>query len=182
MSCGLYLSQWGASGSESCWLVGLLGGSMSRWDSEEEIPLQKYKLLVHCTDNCWKKSFSSEWEDKANFSDMITHQNTWYWSYYYLVWLWRRESLPIIGETRTGASGEGDRLMALRCSTLKWLQLSAGVTFPFSEFCGERLAWEEILGVWLIKRDCVRLAKGMAVLWTPARAVITLPNNLWFRC
>lgn len=69
MSCGLYLSQWGASGSESCWLVGLLGGSMSRWDSEEEIPLQKYKLLVHCTDNCWKKSFSSEREDKANFND-----------------------------------------------------------------------------------------------------------------
>lgn len=56
MSCGLYLSQWGASGSESCWLVGLLGGSMSRWDSDEEIPLQKYK---HCIDNCWKKIFSS---------------------------------------------------------------------------------------------------------------------------
>lgn len=97
-------------------------------------------------------------------------------------------SLDIIGDTFTGARGEGERLMALRYSTFKWLLDPPGVTLPFREFWGDSVVWElagMIFGIWLLLLTIywgVFPAMGNAVLFTPWRADITLPNKLWFLC
>ena len=90
----------------------------------------------------------------------------------------------------TSGDDNVDLLIALFSSTFNRLPESAGDTFPLMEFSGDVFVcgpWNEFVGemvgwvcVWLTNKELLLAVNGKPVLTVPVRALITVPNRVWF--